>query len=229
MFIHKRMLKKLLIIILFVIFYNNFAHSFSSFGKYKGEGDLKLPKETFDILEFYLSGGKYGIIANNPKYDWEKKLKKMTNWKGMFFIVSKNGKGIYWYYNQHGDNVDTSPNYLGKAVGRCRSQGHGECYVFAIKNKIVWQNGINHKKGTNKKKKEARNGMVLTKLKELGFYDGVSKNSNTKSSTKSSTPKITKKKEDNDIVKKLKELNELYNSGVLTKEEFDKAKKKLLN
>ena len=71
--------------------------------------------------------------------------------------------------------------------------------------------------------------MVLTKLKELGFYDGVSKNSNTKSSTKSSTPKITKKKEDNDIVKKLKELNELYNSGVLTKEEFDKAKKKLLN
>ncbi len=31
------------------------------------------------------------------------------------------------------------------------------------------------------------------------------------------------------LVKKLKELNELYKSGVLTKEEFDKAKKKLLN
>ena len=32
-----------------------------------------------------------------------------------------------------------------------------------------------------------------------------------------------------DIVKQLKALNELYKSGVLTKEEFEKAKKKLLN
>ena len=223
------MLKNLLLIILFAISFNSSAHSFSSFGKYKGEGELKLPKETFNILEFYLSGGKYGSIADNPKYDWQKKLKKMANWKGMFFIVSKNGKGIYWYYNQHGANADTSPNYLGKAVEKCRSQGHGECFVFAIKNKIVWQNGINHKKGTNIKRKEARNGMVLTKLKELGFYDGISKNFNKESSDKSSKPKITKKKQNDDIVKKLKELNELYNSGALTKDEFDKAKKKLLN
>ena len=32
-----------------------------------------------------------------------------------------------------------------------------------------------------------------------------------------------------DIVNKLKDLNELYKSGALTKEEFTKAKKKLLN
>ena len=35
--------------------------------------------------------------------------------------------------------------------------------------------------------------------------------------------------DDDNIVKKLKELNELYKSGVLSKEEFDKAKKKILN
>ena len=35
--------------------------------------------------------------------------------------------------------------------------------------------------------------------------------------------------EDDDIVKKLKALNELYKSGALTKEEFTKAKNKLLN
>ena len=34
---------------------------------------------------------------------------------------------------------------------------------------------------------------------------------------------------DNDIVKQIKDLKELYDSGALTKEEFDKAKKKLLN
>ena len=33
----------------------------------------------------------------------------------------------------------------------------------------------------------------------------------------------------NDIADEIMKLNELYESGVLTKEEFDKAKKKILN
>jgi len=42
---------------------------------------------------------------------------------------------------------------------------------------------------------------------------------------------LTKKEtsNDKDIVKKLKDLKELLDSGVLTKKEFEKAKKKLLN
>ena len=42
---------------------------------------------------------------------------------------------------------------------------------------------------------------------------------------------MTKKvsKNSSDIVNKLKELNKLKNNGVLTDEEFTKAKKKLLN
>ena len=32
-----------------------------------------------------------------------------------------------------------------------------------------------------------------------------------------------------DIVQKLKDLNELYGSGAITKEEFEKVKKKLLD
>ena len=66
-------------------------------------------------------------------------------------------------------------------------------------------------------------------LTELGFYDGGS-------ASTTSTPKAVKKKEvkkesleDKDIVQKLKDLKELFDSGVLTKEEFEKAKKKLLN
>ena len=41
--------------------------------------------------------------------------------------------------------------------------------------------------------------------------------------------KKTKNTDNNDIVKQLKDLEELYKSGVLTKEEFTKAKKKILN
>ena len=41
--------------------------------------------------------------------------------------------------------------------------------------------------------------------------------------------KNVSKSNDEDIVEKLKKLNDLYKSGVLTKEEFEKAKKKILN
>ena len=49
---------------------------------------------------------------------------------------------------------------------------------------------------------------------------------NTLVNTKSST---IKKNQNSDIVDQLNSLNELYKSGVLTKEEFEKAKKKILN
>ena len=49
---------------------------------------------------------------------------------------------------------------------------------------------------------------------------------NTLVNTKSST---IKKNQNSDIVDQLNSLNDLYESGVLTKEEFEKAKKKILN
>ena len=41
--------------------------------------------------------------------------------------------------------------------------------------------------------------------------------------------KITQTDDSSNVVQQLKDLNELYESGVLTEEEFNKAKKKLLN
>ena len=41
--------------------------------------------------------------------------------------------------------------------------------------------------------------------------------------------KVKTTDDNNDITQQLKDLNELYKSGALTKEEFEKAKKKLLN
>ena len=225
---------RFLIIIFFGVIYHTSAHPFTSFGQHVGKGELKIPKYTFDLLEFYFSAGRYGKIYNNPQYDWQKKMIKSV-WNPDFFIISQNGKGIHWYYAAVGMNYDNAPNYLGKARNVCTKQGYGECFVFAIKNKIVWQNGINHKKGTRIKKKEARKGLLSAKLKELGFYDGgTPKKIEKKKEEKKKKLKIKKKKEpkkkmNDDIVQQLKDLNELYKSGVLTKEEFEKAKKKLLN
>ncbi len=70
--------------------------------------------------------------------------------------------------------------------------------------------------------------MTIALLTELGFYNG------SVSGSKNIKPKITKKKkikkaENDDIVQKLKDLKELLDSGVITSEEFKKAKKQLLN
>ena len=70
---------------------------------------------------------------------------------------------------------------------------------------------------------------IREKLEHLGFIGEV-----TQKTKKEIKPKITKKKEasvdiDTDIVKKIKELKKLFDDGVLTKEEFTKAKKKILN
>ena len=71
-------------------------------------------------------------------------------------------------------------------------------------------------------------GKTLQILQELGFYDG-----GTTQTKKKEKKKVEKKKakntDNNDIVKQLKDLDELYKSGALTKEEYTKAKKKLLN
>ena len=78
---------------------------------------------------------------------------------------------------------------------------------------------------------------VRAKLAKLGFYNNdfldttITSKITKKKETKKVEKKITKKitKSDSDIVSKLKDLKELLDSGVLTKEEFEKAKKKLLN
>ena len=228
-------MKKLLLILrfLFIIFfgviYHTSAYSISSFAKHTGQGELKLTKDIFDLVEFYFSAGKYGEIYNNPQYDWQKKMIKEFDWRGTFIILSQNGKGLFWYRGHTSASLDMSTNYLGKARTKCAEQGYGECFVFAIKNKIVWQNGINPKKGTRIKKKEARNGMVSIKLKELGFYDGGITKTKKIEKKKVEKKKEPKKKMNDDLVQQLKDLKELYDTGVITEEEFTKAKKKLLN
>ena len=84
--------------------------------------------------------------------------------------------------------------------------------------------------------------VVAKKIQDAGFYDGdLSKLAGISVETGQidETIKITGEDTSNsnkttnndsvDIVKELENLTKLYKSGVLSKEEFDKAKKKLLN
>jgi len=151
----------------------------------------------------------------------------------MVFAVSPSGKNSYYYYCpkqyivQYGGCMPLG-TVIGKAQNQCKKKAGGSerCFIFAKKRKIVW-NSINYKFP-----KELSTEFVKNKLKELGFYgqQALKKEEKKKEPKKKKKKKPKKKTNENeDIVKKLKDLKELYDSGVLTKDEFEKAKKKLLN
>lgn len=146
--------------------------------------------------------------------------------KPMTFILSSSGTwSTYWYCGHSGGC--RAGNYM-PTIRQCESDTNSECGLFARRYTILWKNGTNPGKGKasriNSKWSDAE---IRAKLTELGFLGGSS------TSTSTSTPKITKKKKetkiDGDIVKQLSDLKELLDSGALTQDEFDKAKKKILN
>ena len=185
-----------------------------------GKGPLKVTKDMANVIEYFFSGGKNGVYAEKQKEAWKPGL--------MAISVD----GAYQAFIKHPLRVTQVDNkaYWGMVIGDCKKKSGQECYLFANGYKIVWDNGSNKKK-RRLKKKDIRAGKTIALLTELGFFDN-------KTSSSTNTPKEIEKKEtktekkseaDKDIVKKLKELKELLDSGALSKEDFEKAKNKLLN
>ena len=143
------------------------------------------------------------------------------------FILSSNGDWtMAWFcpYTQCADSRSA------KTIKDCERETGTTCGVFASRRTIYWENGINKKNKKARFKSKMTNSEIRAKLTEIGFLGGST------SKTTTTTPKVTKKKKevkklkkDRDIVKKLKDLKDLFDSGVLTEDEFKKAKKKILN
>ncbi len=181
----------------------------------KGKGPLKVTKNTADILEFYFSGGTRGTYAEKQDFIWKPGL------------IAISVDGAHSSFFRHPITVTTvdDKSYGGMAIKQCKKKSGQECYLFANGYKIVWDNGSDKKK-RKLKKKDIKSGKTLALLTELGFYGG---DNQIKKTNKTNVNKKEVKETDNDIVKKLKELNDLLKNGVITEEEFIKAKKKLLN
>ncbi len=166
----------------------------------------------------------------------------------VFWIAVEDGKTIwstYWWCPNSSCGNTWSSNQKDKLT--CERAGREyykkemktkvdiECFIFAKRYEIVWDNG---NKPENWKQSVIKSSLsksqIKNKFNELGFYGNGKKTEEVK-------PKITKKKDSseikaksdkkvsNDVVEELKELNDLYKTGAITKEEFDKAKKKILN
>ena len=207
-------MKKLLgIVVLALLLCNN------SFAGKKGKGEVKLSDTVVRHFKVYLSG----------------KIVQGTRWRPMVFILSSNGDWSTYYYCPYDDGC--SDRGIEEVVRNCERETNVHCGIFARRRTVIWDNGNDfptREKRFNSKWDLAK---IKSQLEKLGFYDGgitKTKKIEKKKVEKKKEPKITKKKEpkkkmNDDLVQQLKDLKELYDSGVLTEEEFNKAKKKLLN
>jgi|TARA_B100001540_G_C15664879_1_gene577306 hypothetical protein len=184
-----------------------------------GKGPLKITKNTADILEYYFSGGKKGYYAAEQKLHWK---------PGLIAVSADGAHSAFFRHPIHITEIDNK-HYGGMAIADCQKKSGQECFLFANSYKIVWDNGSDKKK-RRLKSKDIKAGKTIARLTELGFYDGSTNLSNSTNTKTNETKNNDDTNSNNvDVVEKLKELKELFDSGAITKEEFDKAKKKILN
>lgn len=216
---------------LFFLFIGLFIGN-TAFAKY-GKGKLKLSDYTMENLLMYMYG------AGNTKYSGDAKRKNDPT----IIAISDDGRNSAYFYcpAQYRAYGCMDNHTKKKVITNCEKRSNGSsCYIFAVKRRIVWKNGG---KKTKIRSEDLKSPYVVAKkIKEAGFYDGdltqlagisletgqidedikiIEKEVDSSATTTKSEP--------TNIVKDLEALNKLYIDGVLTKEEFQKAKKRLLN
>ena len=129
-------MKKLLWIVVILVFWSSSLFAASIYGK-KGKGPLKITTHIANYLEFYFSGGKRG------KY----KKRQKNAWKPFFIVISVDGREYYDFIMPDTYSGSYQPgNYVGKALQQCKKLSGKECFVFADKYKIIWDNGSDKSK-----------------------------------------------------------------------------------
>ena len=177
-----------------------FSTKISFAGPLYGKGELKLSPRTVNNFINYI-----------------KINKEIKNAKPDSFIISSNGDWSYFWYCGHNECwSDDKPT-----LEKCQRMTGVTCGRFAKRRTIFWDNGINNKKNRAKFSSKMTDQEIRDKLKEYGFIGGY-ENEQTKKSKKET-------KNNPDIAKKLDQIKKLFDDGILTKEEFEKAKKRILN
>ena len=196
-------MKRLLAYLFIALLWCNTANSATL-----GKGEVKMSDRS---VRHFISWIKMNKIENGKRC------------KPSMFIMSADGKwtqGNKCCWTQCQDTAST------RIIKACERATGTLCGVFSMRRVIFWDNGRVKKKRI-KFSSKMTDSEIRAKLKESGFI-GDSIQQKPKKIEKKKATKNTKTS-DIDVIQTLKELNELYKSGVLTKEEFEKAKKKLLN
>ena len=124
------------------------------------------------------------------------------------FVLSSDGAWSYFHWCGHTECWQNEK----KTVERCERETGVACGAFAVRRTIYWDNGINTSKKKARFNSKWSDEEVKSELNRLGFYGEMANQSNSAN-----------------VSEQLKSLKKLYDDGVLTKEEYEKAKKKVLN
>ena len=205
-----------------IIFFTLFSNISIAANKFEGHGELKLDDIDVKIFLEYVNPP----AGQSPM---------------VFLVLQEKGKAIwstYWYCPAGACQtlskskaskmcVDAAEKYYKRTI-------IADCLIFAKRRTIVWKNGINKGKGkeskVNSKWDEKK---IRAKLTELGFLGDTNSSSGTTEQNNANKKKKKTKKNDTDKIsdkdiEKLKELKKLLDDGILTQEEFNSQKKKLL-
>ena len=225
-------MKKIFLTVILLLFFSikSFA---ASDGNPDGKGEVKLSEDVVKSFIDYLVGdtGTKKSIFNRPSTFW----------------ITIDGSRSYWWYKPQGggSNKDRAQTYSdlfqaneaitqGDGVGPATSKPteerakcerhHGQsCSRFAKGRYVSWNNGINPKGKAAKFSSKMSESEVRAKLAKLGFYD---KDSIITSNTDETNTETSSNKS---LTDQLSDLSKLFDDGLITAEEFTKAKKKLLN
>ena len=221
-------MKKIFSTVILLLFF-----SFKSFAAPDGKGEVKLSEDIVKSFIDYIVGdiGTQKSVFNKPSTFW----------------ITIDGSRSYWWYKPQGggSNNDRAQTYSdsfqaieaitqGDGVGPATSKPteerakcerhHGQsCSRFAKGRYVSWNNGINPKGKAAKFSSKMSESEVRAKLAKLGFYD---KDSIITSNTDETNTETSSNKS---LTDQLSDLSKLFEDGLITEEEFTKAKKKLLN
>ena len=200
-------MRKLLAIIILSMLWCNTSFTASLYGS----GDLKISKNMFDRIYKYLGSG----VKN-------KKGGAKQSGRGTYFAISLSGKSSgagYCPWSQCQDQPIETKSFCERNAKKQFNQKE-KCKLMFKGNTLKW-NGS--------RVRLSQKDDIEASLARVGITVIGSNNVNLNKEIKK--PYISKKKTINstDVASQLEQLNKLYKSGALTKDEFGKAKKKLLN
>ena len=165
-----------------------------------GQGELTLHPDTVKDFINYIRGGH--TKAPNK------------------FVVTYDGLGAMWWWCSAGQ-ANCQPGGDVGDVNVCENELKTDCGVFARGRTVKWRNGINKGNKESRINSKWSDAEIIAKLTELGFLGNRTQ--------KIEKIQTSQTNDTSDITKQLKSLIEMYESGTITKEEFVKAKKKLLD
>ena len=197
-----------------------------------GRGQIQLSEDVVKSFIDYLVGdiGTQKSVFNKPATFW----------------ITIDGSRSYWWYNPQGadrdqrvyqtysDSFQTNEANTSGDAGNSMSKPtverdkcerhHGQsCSRFAKGRYVSWNNRINPKGKAAIFSSKMSESEVKAKLAKLGFYDNdsiITSNTDETNTETSSNKSLTDQ---------LSDLSKLFEDGLITEEEFTKAKNKLLN